>query len=189
MSNVKITIKNNKYLFIITLLYFLLGIINIHFALLGLVCMALPFVLLFRDKKKTWCQNYCPRAGLYTRCGKLTSKFSKKTPMFFIKGSMKWIMLSYFMISLIIIIISTIKVANGMPPMEYLKFLMVFPIKSLPQIFDIASPAWLIHLSYRFYSMMMTTTILGLILALIYKPRTWCTICPISTLSGAYLKK
>ncbi len=179
--------KNNKYLFLFTLLYFTLGIINIHFALLGLICMGIPLTVLFTTKKKTWCQGYCPRSSLYTTCGRSTNKFSRKTPMFFVKGPMKWIMLSYFALSMTIIIATTIRVANGAPPMDYLRFLMVFPIKFFPQLTTISSPDWVLHFSYRFYSMMMTTTILGFIMALVYKPKTWCTICPINTVSMAYI--
>lgn len=105
---------------------------------------------------------------------------------------MKWIMLAYFGISLTFILLSTFGVARGVKsPMEYLRFLIVIPIPfQIPQAFDLLNIApWLTHLSYRFYSMMMTTTILGLILALIYKPRTWCSICPISTISSKILKK
>lgn len=183
--------KNYKYLFLITLLYFGLGFINIHFALLGIICMALPIILLLKNKKKTWCQGYCPRANLYTACGKKTNKFSFKTPKFFIKGKMKWIMLIYFVISLFIIIMSTIKVAAGSaPPMLYLRFLIIFPLDfGLPQLIEFNGIIpWITHLSYRFYSMMMTTTALGLILAVVYKPRTWCTICPIATVSEIYIK-
>ncbi len=178
----------SKYLFLITLTYFALGFINIHFALLGIVCMALPIILLFKNNKKTWCQKYCPRSSLYTTCGNIKGKRSLKTPNFFIKGPMKWLMLGYFGISLMIIILSTIGVSQGKPPMDYLRFLLIFPLKGMPQLFDIASPTWILHLSYRFYSMMMTTTTLGLILALIFKPRTWCTICPIATVSDVYIK-
>lgn len=181
--------KNHKLLFLITLSYFALSMVNIHFALLGLVCMALPIILLVKDKKKTWCQGYCPRASLYTACGKTAAKHSRSTPRFFISGPMKWIMLGYFTLSLTIIIMSTIKVAGGMQPMDYLRFLLIFPLKGLPQLFDMASPPWVLHLAYRFYSMMLTTTTLGLIMALIYKPRTWCTVCPISTVSGLYLNR
>lgn len=183
--------KNNKYLFLITIFYFVLGFINIHFSLLGIFCMSLPIILLLKDNKKTWCQGYCPRASLYTKSGKLTKKYSGKTPLFFIKGNMKWIMLSYFAISLFIITVSTIKVASGsMPPMNIIRFLLLFPIKGeMPQLIELNNVfLWITHLSYRFYSMMMTTTVLGLILSLIYKPRTWCTICPISTVSDSYLK-
>lgn len=183
--------RNHKYLFLITLSYFILGFINIHFALLGLMCMFLPFVILFKKKKKTWCQGYCPRASLYTFCGKFKKSISRKTPHFFIHGNMKWIVLFYFGLSLFFITMSTIRVAdNIMPPMKYLKFLIFFRIPlELPQLFDFFFASWVTHLSYRFYSLMMTSTVLGLILALVFKPRTWCTICPIATVSDVILKK
>ena len=183
--------KNNQFLFLLVLTYFALGFVNIHFAILGLVCMMLPFILLFRNRKKTWCQGYCPRASLLSTTGKLTSKFSLKTPAFFIKGKMKWIMLIYFGISLIFITMTTIRVGLGFSPaLEYLRFLIVIPLPfEMPQLIIFERlPAWLTHLSYRFYSMMMTTTFIGMILSLVYKPRTWCTICPISTISSEYLK-
>lgn len=183
--------KNNKFLYLITILFFALGFVNIHFSLVGIVCMLLPLLLLIKDNKKTWCQGYCPRASLYTSCGRLTNKHSRKTPIFFIKGNMKWIMLSYFGISLFIIIMSTLRVAAGsIPAMGYLRFLLVFPIKGeMPQLIQFSNMvSWVTHLSYRFYSMMMTTTVLGLIMAIVYKPRTWCTICPIATISDSYIK-
>lgn len=184
--------RNNSYLFLITISFFLLGFVNIHFSLFGMVCMTLPIVLLLKNRKKTWCQNYCPRASLYTNLGKLKRSNGHKTPQLFISGNLKWIMLTYFGISLTFIIFSTIAVARGSKlPMEYLRFLLFIPIPfKMPQLFDILTIApWLTHLSYRFYSMMMTTTILGLILAMVYKPRTWCTICPIATVSDVILKK
>lgn len=184
--------RNNKYLFLITISFFALGFVNIHFSLLGIVCMTLPIILLLKTKKKTWCQGYCPRAGLYTACGKSKKWPSLSTPQFFIKGNMKWILLSYFGISLTIILMSTLGVARGIKPaMEYLRFLVLIPVPfKMPQLFDIINIApWLTHLSYRFYSMMMTTTFLGLLLAMVYRPRTWCTICPIATISDVILKK
>lgn len=191
MTNFLKNLKNNKFLFVFNLLYFALGFINIHFALLGLICMILPLYLLVKTKKKTYCQGYCPRANFYTKAGKLTNKVSGKTPLYFIKGNMKWIMLTYFGISLFFIIMSTIRVAAGlMPPLEQLRYLIIFKVPfTMPQIFEINTfLPWVTHMSYRFYSMMMTTTTLGLVLALVYKPRTWCTICPISTISDVYVK-
>lgn len=181
--------KNNRYLFLVTLIYFAVGLINIHFALLGLFCMGIPVYLLLRDRKKTWCQGYCPRASLYTVVGKKKPYKNLSTPKYFIKGSMKWIMLGYFCVNLTIIILSTIMVSiEKIPPMDYLRFLFVLPLPQIPQLFFIQSAGWLLHLSYRFYSIMMTTTILGFILAIIYKPRTWCAICPIATISDEYIK-
>ena len=184
--------RNHKYLYLITISFFLLGFINIHFSLLGIVCMTLPIILLLKNRKKTWCQHYCPRASLYTTCGKSKKWAFRNTPRYFIKGNLKWIMLAYFGISLFFILMSTLGVARGMRlPMNHLRFLIIIPLPfEMPQLLDIMNIApWLTHLSYRFYSMMMTTTVLGLILALVYKPRTWCTICPIATVSDVILKK
>ncbi len=180
--------KNNRYLFLITLSYFALGFLNIHVALLGLLCMGIPLFILFKNRKKTWCQGYCPRACLYSTCGRVSGKWSRKTPLFFTKGPMKWIMLSYFGLSMTLIIVSTIAVAKGKPVADYLRFLLLFPLPNLPQLFSLSSQPWILHLSYRFYSMMLTTTTLGFILALVFKPRTWCTICPIATISEVYIK-
>lgn len=80
---------------------------------------------------------------------------------------MKWIMLDYFGISLFFITMSTLAVTRGFrEPMNYLRLLIILPLPfELPQIFQIKGlPAFLSHLSYRFYSMMLTTTILELLL-------------------------
>jgi hypothetical protein len=153
--------------------------------------MTLPVLLLLKNKKKTWCQGYCPRASLYTQIGKHT-KHRRKTPHFFIHGNMKWILLSYFGVSLFIIIMSTLGVSRGrMPAMDYLRFLLFLPVPGpMPQLINLPAIApWVTHFAYRMYSMMMTTTTLGLIMALLYRPRTWCTVCPIATVSDLYLQK
>lgn len=183
--------RNHKYLFLITVSFFVLGLINIHFSLFGILCMILPFILLRKEHKKTWCQGYCPRAGLYSTCGKSKKWKPLPTPRFLISKDMRWIMLVYFGISLFFILMSTLGVVKGMKPaMEYLRFFILFPLPfEMPQLLDIINLSpWLTHLSYRIYSMMMTTTILGLLLAMFYKPRTWCAICPISTISDTLLK-
>lgn len=103
---------------------------------------------------------------------------------------MKWIILTYFGVSLTMITLSTIMVANGRrPPLEQLRLLIFIPLPfDVPQLITWNQIVpWLTHLSYRMYSMMMTTTILGLAFGLIYKPRTWCTVCPIATISDVYI--
>ncbi len=62
--------RNHKLLFLFTVTFFVLGFINIHFSLFGILCMTLPIVFLLKDRKKTWCQGYCPRSSLYTTSGK-----------------------------------------------------------------------------------------------------------------------
>jgi polyferredoxin len=154
--------------------------------------MILPFALLARDKKKTWCQNYCPRASLFQTLFKGRSLTGKIGPNWLIRGKAKWVILGYFSINLFILAMSSVMVFKGSKaPLEKIRFLLAFQLPwEIPQFLKLgAMPNGIVHLSFRMYSMMFTTTVIGLILALIFKPRTWCTVCPINTISDISLKK
>lgn len=181
-----------NYLYILTILFFTFGFINIIFAWIGFACIVTPFILLAKNKRKTWCQKYCPRANLFSILFQNKSLTGKPGPKWLIKGRVKWFMLVYFIFNFFVLTMSTIMVFLGKrPPIDKLRFLIAFQIPwKIPQFLDvIAFPDWSIHLSFRIYSMMFTTTVLGLILAWIFKPRTWCTICPINTISDIALRK
>ena len=73
---------------------------------------------------------------------------------------------------------------NKMPMMAVLRFMIIYPMPfDLPQVISIEAPNYLTHLSFRIYSMMFSTTIIGLVLGYLYKPRAWCTVCPIGQLT------
>lgn len=181
-----------KYFYLITIVFFVLGFFNIMFAWFGFICMALPFILLARDGKKTWCQNYCPRANLFTTLFKKMSLTGKAGPAWLVRGKAKWFVFTYFIFNLFVMIMSTIMVVRDrVIPMTNVRFLLALKLPwDMPQVLNIGVfPDWMVHLSFRMYSMMLTTTILGMILAFLYKPRTWCTVCPINTASDMVLHK
>jgi hypothetical protein len=178
--------KNIKNLFIFTILFFVLGIINIHLSYLGFICMIVPFIFVIRDRRKIWCQKYCPRSYFFT---KMCSNDGATPPKNFAKYG-KWIMLTYFFINMTNIIYTTILVALGISQPNYtVGLFMIIPIGKLPQIFNFETLVPIMYFSYKIYSMMLSMTILGLILGIFYKPRTWCKICPISTMSDMIIKK
>ena len=73
---------------------------------------------------------------------------------------------------------------DRIPPMDYVRFLMAFPIPiELPQLLQINLPDALIHLSYRIFSVMFTSTVIGLTMGFLFRPRSWCGICPVQTLT------
>ena len=49
-------------------------------------------------------------------------------------------------------------------------------------------PDWVAQYSFGFYSLMLTSLLLGLIAMLIYKPRTWCSFCPMGTMTQGICK-
>lgn len=173
-------------LFFLTLTYFALGFVSILTANLALLCMTIPFILLAKAKKKVWCQHYCPRASLIDQVGKKHDW--RKNPAFITNGKLKSFMLWYFGLNLLFITGSTIQVAlHRMEAMAYIRLFIAFPLFPLPQVISIEAPSFLMHLSYRFYSMMLSTTIIAVVLSRIYRPRIWCAVCPVGTLSNKYL--
>ncbi len=178
-------------LWLFTAAYFILIFVNIHLALLALICFSLPVYFLLRDQKKSWCQLYCPRASLLMKIPRSKNQPLRPIPAWLIgKKARQWVV-RYFILNLSFIMMSTIMVALGrMAPMLIPRFLILFPFNvTLPQLVSLDLPVWLTHLSFRFLSMMMTSTTVGIILAILYRNRTWCAICPIATLSDQYLAK
>lgn len=177
------------WLFIGTLLFFGLSLIHISFALLGILCAITPFVLVSKTGKKRWCQSYCPRASLLTT---LFNRFSLKlTPTKWLYApNTKRYVLNLFCMNLVMIVLSTMMVAsNRMPAMDYVRFLMAFPIPiELPQLLTFNMPEVVIHLSYRVFSIMFTSTILGLLLGFLFRPRSWCAVCPVQTLTTTMIQ-
>ena len=49
-------------------------------------------------------------------------------------------------------------------------------------------PDWVAQFSFGFYSLMLTSTLIGLIVMVLYKPRTWCTFCPMGTMTQGICK-
>lgn len=42
---------------------------------------------------------------------------------------------------------------------------------------------WIVQFSFGFYSLMLTSTLLGIITMALYKPRSWCVYCPMGTMT------
>ena len=182
MTENKINYQNR--LFFITIFMFAIGFLHISFAILGLLCFITPFILFGIYKDKIWCKYFCPRAGfLSIALSKVSLK--KDLPKWLITEKMKNIVLTYFGMNLFFITMSTLMVALGkIAPIDRIRFMIVFQFPfEMPQILKFTVSDTLLHLGYRVYSVMFTSTVLGLILGFIYKPRTWCAICPVQTLT------
>ena len=47
---------------------------------------------------------------------------------------------------------------------------------------------WIAQFSFGFYSLMLTSTLIGLIVMALYKPRSWCAFCPMGTMTQGICK-
>lgn len=176
--------KHLDTLFLVVILFFTLSMIHIAFAWLGLICMILPFILYYQSKEKLWCKYYCPRASFFLKILNKIS-FGMKIPKWMKAKDIKIFVVYYFAINLFFATMSSIMVSTGrMEPLNFVRIFMLFKAPfTLPQLFNWSTHPGLLHASYRIYSMMFTSTITGLIIGMLYKPRTWCMICPIQTLT------
>ena len=80
MTNKKNRKKKNwyDYLWIGTIAYFTLGLFNILFAWIGLLCFSIPLIISFTKKDKAYCNVYCGRGQLLEIVG---SKLSRNKPI------------------------------------------------------------------------------------------------------------
>ena len=47
---------------------------------------------------------------------------------------------------------------------------------------------WVAQFSFGFYSLMLTSTIIGLAVNALFKPRVWCSFCPMGTMTQLICK-
>jgi hypothetical protein len=171
------------WMFLGTILFYALSLIHITLATFGLICFLMPFIIKGVNKRNLWCSLYCPRASLLVKAFGLISLGLKPPGWLFTKRAKK-IVVTFFIINLFFATMSTIMVSVGrIEPMAYVRFMMAFEVPlELPQLLNIKAPNFLVHLGYRVFSIMTTSMVWGFILAMLYKPRTWCGICPVNTL-------
>lgn len=170
------------YLWIATTLYLFLGLFNIMFAWLGLICFLVPLIISMTNKNKAYCNKYCGRGQLLAILGK---KFSRNKPMpKFLKS--KWFrydFLAFFMSMFINMLFSTYLVFSGANSLK--EIITLFWTFKLPWNFvnlTTVTP-WVAQFAFGFYSMMLTSTLLGLITMVLYKPKSWCVYCPMGTMT------
>lgn len=135
--------------YIIIIAFFILGIINIRFGILGIVCMGAPLYHAFKGRGKIHCSKYCPRGSFL---GKFLSKLSLGHTL------PKWLRTKKAK-TIILLIMMTV-----------FSSVLTFAIISHGFHFVVISKV--------FYRFMLMSFIVGIVTGIIYKPRSWCQICP-----------
>ena len=176
--------KWNDYLWIATISYFTLGLFNIVFGWLGLICFITPLVISISTGSKAYCNKYCGRSQLLNILGtKFKLSNNKPLPKFLRSNYFRYGFLSFFMIMFSIMLFNTYLVFNGTNSLrEVLTILWTF---KLPwKLYNLTNVTpWIAQFAFGFYSMMLTSTIIGIVSMIFFKPRAWCVYCPIGTMT------
>lgn len=180
----KVKKKFTDYMWIISALYLFLGLFNILFAWLGLLCFFIPLIISFSGGGKLYCNKYCGRGQLLDLMGN-TLKLSKykDIPKFLKSKYFRYGFLTFFMTMFIVMLLNTYLVFNGTNELkEFIKILWTFKLSWNWVNTSMVSP-WVAQFAFGFYSIMLTSTILGVITMILYKPKSWCVYCPMGTMT------
>lgn len=157
--------KSNKikshmgWSYVIIITFFILGIIDIRFGILGMVCMGMPLYLAIKGRGKVHCAKYCPRGSFL---GKFLSKISLGHTL------PKWLRTNKAKNILLIIMLTVFSSV-----LSYAIINHGFHFNVIAKVF------------YRF---MLMSFIVGIVIGVFFKPRSWCQICPMGH-GSALIKK
>ncbi|MDL2313779.1 4Fe-4S binding protein [Desulfovibrio sp. OttesenSCG-928-C14] len=179
-----------NHLWIVTCVYFLLGLYNIAFAWLGLVFFLTPLLIALLKGDKTYCNKYCDRGRLFRFLGGRLGA-SRGKPMFAWMKSrwFRYLFMAYFFAMFGSVVAVTWLVASQARDLDgAVKLFQAFRLPLAPDSSPGALPDWAMQFAFGFYSLMLTSLTLGLITMLLFKPRSWCVYCPMGTMTQAICK-
>ncbi|MCC3862773.1 4Fe-4S binding protein [Terrisporobacter petrolearius] len=182
--------KNKKkktfkdYMWIISVTYLTLGFFNILFGWLGVLCFLIPLIISLSGHGKTYCNTYCGRGQMLDLMGnKLKLSQNRDIPKFLRSKWFRYGFLTFFMTMFVVMLFNTYLVFNGTNALkEVVKLIWTFKVPWAWTNTSMVTP-WVAQFAFGFYSMMLTSTILGIITMLLYKPKSWCVYCPMGTMT------
>lgn len=184
--------KKNWYdnLWIVSLIYLLLGFFNILFAWAGLFCFFIPLVVSVAGGGKIYCNRYCGRGQLFALFGGRFGLSRKKNPPKFLKS--RWFrygFLIFFFTMFFLMLWNTWLVFAGARELrQVVKLLWTFKLPWHWAYHAASVKPWVAQFAFGFYSVMLTSTVLGFITMLLFKPRSWCVYCPMGTMTQLICK-
>lgn len=176
------------FLWIAEISYWVLGLCNILFAWIGILFFATPLLIATFGGNKAYCNHFCGRGQLLELLGsKLKLSQNVLPPKFLRNRWFRYGFLTFFMTMFILMIFSTYKVFAGASLHEAVTLLWMFNLPWQWAKVEFATP-WMIQFAFGFFSIMMTSTILGLITMALFRPRSWCVYCPMGTMTQEICK-
>ena len=147
------------YLWIVTPVYLALGFFNILFAWLGMIFFCLPLLIaIFGGNKPT------PR----WMCSKI----------------FRYGFLIFFLIMFLQMLWTTCLVGAGAGNLnEFVKLFWTFQVPWHWAYHGTILPDAVVQYAFGFYRIMLTSTLIGLVVMIFFKPRSWCVFCPMGSMT------
>lgn len=169
------------YLWIAELIYMSLGFFNILFAWLGMLFFCIPLIISLVWGTKGYCNRYCGRGQLLGLLGRKLSR-NAPPPKFLRSTWFRYGFLAFFMVMFGLMLRGTYMVFAGAPLRQAVTLLWMFKLPWQWAKVDMVAP-WIAQFAFGFYGVMMTSTVLGLLTMVLFRPRSWCVYCPMGTMT------
>ncbi|MGL6105085.1 4Fe-4S binding protein, partial [Romboutsia sp.] len=154
--------KNKKkltdYMWIISITYLALGLFNILFAWLGLLCFLIPLIISITGGGKKYCNIYCGRGQMLDLMGnKLKLSRKKNIPKFLKSKWFRYGFLIFFLTMFMSMLSTTYLVFNNTNDLkEVITLLWTFKLPWNWVDTSMVSP-WIAQFAFGFYSLMLTS--------------------------------
>lgn len=137
-----------------------------------------------------YCNKFCGRGQLFDLLGnKLGLSRKKDIPKFLRSKWFRYGFLIFFFIMFFNMLFSTYLVFEGTRNLkEVVTLLWTIKLPWNWAYHGTAVAEWVAQFAFGFYSVMLTSTVLGLITMILYKPRSWCVYCPMGTMTQTICK-
>ncbi len=171
-------------MWILSVTYLTLGLFNILFAWLGLLCFSIPLIISLVGGGKKYCNIYCGRGQMLELMGtKLKLSRNKDIPSFLKSKWFRYGFLIFFLTMFVSMLNTTYLVFNNVKDLkEFITLIWTFKVPWNWANTSMVSP-WITQFAFGFYSMMLTSSILGIVSMILYKPKSWCVYCPMGTMT------
>lgn len=177
------------YMWIVSATYFVMGFFNIVFAWFGMICFIIPLLVAIIGGNKIWCNRYCGRGQIFLVLGnKLGLSRGKAAPRWL---SSKWLrngFLVFFMSFFINMIYVTVLVAKDIMSLSETVNLLWTINVPWHWAYPVEVEPWKAQFAFGLYGIMLTSVIVGIVLTIIYRPRTWCVCCPMGNMTQMICK-
>ena len=178
------------YLWIASLMYLALGFFNIFFAWLGLLCFFIPLGIALIKGTKGYCNRYCGRGQLF---GLLGGRFGlsrkKDIPRWMKSRGFRYGFLIFFFAMFFAMLFNTWLVFAGARGLgQAVTLLWTFKVPWHWAYHGTIFHEGVAQFAFGFYSVMLTSTVLGLVTMALFKPRSWCVYCPMGTMTQLICK-
>ena len=155
-----------------------------------MICFITPLLISVIWGSKAFCNKYCDRGQLLALLGgRFGLSRRKDIPNWMKSKAFRYGFLIFFFVMFFLMLWNTYLVFAGATSLkQVVTLLWTFNVPwNWAYHEDLFAP-WVTQFAFGFYSVMLTSTILGIITMVLFKPRSWCVYCPMGTMTQMICK-